>query len=698
MDQIQEKGGKIKDSYIKSGVYINKPKYKHIKDEFIYSGVEDCDVYEWNQCVLLKSIKYAMTPIVKYIKSANRDNELHYNIPRGTPLSLSNLQAIIMWCDFPLLQQLFLSTFSAEFIGEPMPSIINRHKRFYNLAKILRETVQYFGHNRYTERGPFYAPIGTVYEIPSFSITINKPLFTSKDIDIAWGNSGSGGIIIQLENDGDYESRNHLRCFDCSWISRYVEENERLFFEPGYSLRIATIIHRESANNYELFFSSFYLLDCMLNGTNMEGAIINVSENDIMIINDLIEKNTKRYDLYAIDTFRSFCLSKTEISININILDWYFNAAHGIIMNAIKEDDDKNNKKKEKNVNLFKNEIPELFTNLKYITIITTSNDGSDSYSISLNALLTIINLLSNKYLTTITIKASWDKDNVHRYTNNRSWVFNLWNKQSVSIENEFNDSGWDISLKRPTDINEDWLIIEKQNNPEAHKQSMKNMQPEMDGMRTLKVHKERCTIVHDDGGIIKNCDYLSRLKSALNQYTKLPQHKLVEFFQTEYAGDFLNDYHHLIKNHKDQLPNIYMELIDIYDFTECNGKNCQMRARHNNRRQYGNSDRYQQMEDNKNSDLEINFYRQQLDSLHFFVFHVLNKRVIESQNNEYTEHEDDDQKVTDKQIKTMNNNTTNNDDDMEEKTVNDGNNKFSLQIVGNDQSFVSFLVVIKNI
>eukprot|EP01084_Bolivina_argentea_P077856 141286_1 len=465
--QKQEKETNIMSIYSESGVYIDKPKYNHLKDEFI--AFKSLGIAQWNNCVLQRAIKLIQTGKCKKLSSANRDKELHYNIKRGTAISLHNIQAIIMHSDFRDLTRPFYSTFRPNSFGESLSSITKRHSSFYHLAKALRETVQYFGDNPCG--GVYYCGIKVVLGITSFAVVLNSPLTTSMHIWVAIKCSTRGGMVLQVQNDGDYESRNHLRSFDCSLISIYPEDNERLFYEPGHSIRMVSVIVIESAKNYKKLWTAFYILDCMLNGTNMEGATIRGNKRDKRIllaaINHELEKvSTKNRlsGLYVIDTFHSFCIHKTEITINVNMLDLYFNSFHDLIMDSVQEDDDKDNKTNNDNVNIFKHETVALFPNLRVITIVTTSEDGSDSYSLSLNTLLVLIAGLKHLYLKKVIVKASWDKDDIHEYVDSRSWLFDLWDKQSMDIKNSFGAKGWEITLKaiQTAKMDEDWLTMEK--------------------------------------------------------------------------------------------------------------------------------------------------------------------------------------------------------------------------------------------
>eukprot|EP01084_Bolivina_argentea_P070488 128156_1 len=93
---------------------------------------------------------------------------------------------------------------------------------------------------------------------------------------------------------------------------------------------------------------------------------------------------------------------------------------------------------------------------------MTTSTDGSDSYSISLNILLSSLPLSNIYFLKTITVTAAWDKDNIHGFTDSRSWIFETWHKQSTHLKRVFIEKGFEISLNKQANLKQDCLIIRR--------------------------------------------------------------------------------------------------------------------------------------------------------------------------------------------------------------------------------------------
>eukprot|EP00488_Nonionellina_sp_1-RS-2012_P003470 TRINITY_DN7398_c0_g1_i1.p1 TRINITY_DN7398_c0_g1~~TRINITY_DN7398_c0_g1_i1.p1 ORF type:complete len:130 (+),score=26.87 TRINITY_DN7398_c0_g1_i1:108-497(+) len=114
--------------------------------------------------------------------------------------------------------------------------------------------------------GPFYCGMSFRCILPQFNIKLNGPTSTSKHIEVATRFGGDNGVIIELNNNGDSNS-DYLCSFDCSWISNFNAEDERLFFGGRYRMRVQSIHDIESRLNYQLYFHALFYFDAMLNGS-----------------------------------------------------------------------------------------------------------------------------------------------------------------------------------------------------------------------------------------------------------------------------------------------------------------------------------------------------------------------------------------------------------------------------------------------
>lgn len=210
-------GYKIRDLYVQK-------RYDTFGEEIKnYSYIT---ISHYRNVILVKANGYINTSKVRAIKAEGPGT--HYGITNGTPLSISNLISVILYTDFTALCSDFSSTFRKVSPYETISSIKWRNSKYWWLSKTLRETVELYADWRTHYQKPnqsYYTGISFVMNLPSFSIRLCGPTSTSIHLEVACKFSGDSGIILQL-NVGQVMGVG-ARAFDCSWISRFSEEDER---------------------------------------------------------------------------------------------------------------------------------------------------------------------------------------------------------------------------------------------------------------------------------------------------------------------------------------------------------------------------------------------------------------------------------------------------------------------------------------
>eukprot|EP01084_Bolivina_argentea_P070683 128526_1 len=102
--------------------------------------------------------------------------------------------------------------------------------------------------------------------MPSFNIRLCSPTSTSCQLTVAVKFSGEDGIVIALNNPEDFFQYKWLTGFNCSWLSRYKEEDERLFFGGGYFIKMVSVRIRNTNQNFEEFINVLCYFDIMISG------------------------------------------------------------------------------------------------------------------------------------------------------------------------------------------------------------------------------------------------------------------------------------------------------------------------------------------------------------------------------------------------------------------------------------------------
>eukprot|EP01084_Bolivina_argentea_P250689 420141_1 len=110
--------------------------------------------------------------------------------------------------------------------------------------------------------------MSVLMNMPQFNIRLCSPTSTSMQIEVAIRFSGRNGIILQFNNPREQLQCAFLRGFNVSWISRYAEEDERLFFGGFYPIQIQSIRLRKTKQNFEKIVYSIFYLDLCITGGN----------------------------------------------------------------------------------------------------------------------------------------------------------------------------------------------------------------------------------------------------------------------------------------------------------------------------------------------------------------------------------------------------------------------------------------------
>eukprot|EP01083_Nonionella_stella_P225087 800588_1 len=280
--------------------------------------------------------------------------------------------------------------------------------------------------------------------MPSFSMRLCSPTSTSKQIEVAMKFSGARGIVLQMDTPKRVPQHIYLHAFNASWISRFKEEDERLFFGGAWPIKIQSIRIRATTQNFGRFIRCLHYLDTMVTGGDMYG--MEVSEDDLFIIKCLINGTVnghgteKRFDDYIYSTFDAFRSAKKQVVLSLYDLDNANTNVRDLLMNAL----DRRDVRKEEETNLCKAKIFEIFKNVKSVVIVTTfvTKSFQYSFSISMDGLLSLIKSAS---LDKVTLKAVAYKDN-------KTWIENVWCNASETLTKQYDDANYDIAFETGLD------------------------------------------------------------------------------------------------------------------------------------------------------------------------------------------------------------------------------------------------------
>ena len=221
-------------------LFIEKSKYANMKEEAINAGDSTCTIKAFNGQVTLRSNQYMKSKAIQKLRATYSigvmdEQSKYYGIDEGSVISLQHVQSVILYTDFTGLSSSFSSSFREITVGESLESIKLRNQSFYYMSKYLRETVELFGdtgdnlNSGQREDGPFYCGMTRIMALQTFSIRLCGPLSTSKQKEVAIRFATTKGMVLELNNNADFFSGLYLKFFNCSLISLFKEEDERLF-------------------------------------------------------------------------------------------------------------------------------------------------------------------------------------------------------------------------------------------------------------------------------------------------------------------------------------------------------------------------------------------------------------------------------------------------------------------------------------
>eukprot|EP01084_Bolivina_argentea_P074994 136010_1 len=273
--------------YSPKQLYVSQ-KYNSLKFEILNNKIYSLNIAQLNISIR-KALKYLNTNKIKTItclhylrvipNSDHVDSEFVTGMKRGNPMSINHILSILLYTDWSELSSEFSNTFRKHHVTATFALIKKRNREFANFSRFLMETIMCFGNlgysryfkflpNRYTEKmdfetGPFYCGLSRTMVISCYNIRLYAPTSTTKQLEVAHRFTDDCGMIVQLNNNGHHYGF-QLTSWNCSWLSNYVGEDERIWMGGLVPIKIEGIRIVSTSINYQKYFQSLYYLDCML--------------------------------------------------------------------------------------------------------------------------------------------------------------------------------------------------------------------------------------------------------------------------------------------------------------------------------------------------------------------------------------------------------------------------------------------------
>eukprot|EP01084_Bolivina_argentea_P065726 119813_1 len=153
------------------------------------------------------------------------------------------------------------------------------------------------------------------------------------------------------------------------------------------------------------------------------------------------------------------------------------------------------------------------------------------------------------------------------------------------------------------------------------HQKRIKEENIELDlSVYNDKNNPNECNNKKDD--LVASCSALHRISCCLKYYSILDiihninHHDMFNHFINDIYDRLLDDYIHLINHHSHQLSEINQTLVHKYQFVQCDISTCVFTLQHH-------AIQIDENNDKNESDTPLSFYKEKMNSLHFYLFHL---------------------------------------------------------------------------
>eukprot|EP01084_Bolivina_argentea_P069938 127195_1 len=265
------------DYYKEGAEWYIPAKYSKFGDELLNNEI--CSISITQLKNLLQKAEYFFTSTIWY---AHFVTESYHptqftvindtmRIPAYFPISPAHLVAILVYCNFEVLQFKFSQTYRKLTLDESDNSLKNRHSNYFWLGKLLLECVRIFGtsiESMWNDDRIFYHGINQKLMVPTtIGCKIFCPFSTTTSWAVAVQFAQNAGLVLEVRlfkkqvdvmhsvwanilsrRRGDY-----CKFFDCSFVSDFPAEQEKLFIGGLGTLQFTDIVETPFGHSYKRY-------------------------------------------------------------------------------------------------------------------------------------------------------------------------------------------------------------------------------------------------------------------------------------------------------------------------------------------------------------------------------------------------------------------------------------------------------------
>eukprot|EP01084_Bolivina_argentea_P215901 366642_1 len=288
------------DEYNTPNSIVVSPKYNCLKQELISNQIAVLSVCQFDN-EYNKALIHFQT---------NYRKETHPNS------SLQNLLALMVHCNYDVLQREFNKTFRHK-----SDAI---HDNFYHFGKLLKMSIHKDGFRTTNNRALFYHGINGTLLFPSYinDVIIHSPLSTSTSFDVAVNFASMDGLIVTFKDHFRFN-----KCYDVCWLSDYPNESEHLFIQNPYPLVIVNIIEYVNCYEYKRLLNELRMVDKLVKNQPVN-CVSNLAN---ALCYHQVGIKIKSMSNYGNDLINIFFMNRKKVEINYTL--WITNPKYWAMFN-----------------------------------------------------------------------------------------------------------------------------------------------------------------------------------------------------------------------------------------------------------------------------------------------------------------------------------------------------------------------------
>eukprot|EP01084_Bolivina_argentea_P011145 20824_1 len=221
------------------------PKFRSMHEELLFNTL--CRLtYQQFINLLVKSIR--LQPIAtgpEYNYRCTHFNK-EYNIIRNQLIGLRHILSIVIYTDITDFCTTYRSTYRKIKSDRSEEDVRRRHVQLFFYSRAIFEAIEYFGKPMETDLKVYHG-LNKVMNFSQFTAYFNQPVSTTTELNTAVQFAAGAGIILTLKSGAEYfNDENKIpKYLPVSWLSRFPNENEKLFYGAWVVFRICNIRETE---------------------------------------------------------------------------------------------------------------------------------------------------------------------------------------------------------------------------------------------------------------------------------------------------------------------------------------------------------------------------------------------------------------------------------------------------------------------